>query len=585
MKTQALCILLLSLTLAGCRRDEDFLKELEFIEVLTLDPILVDTNQIRIRGRVSGLLESTIDEFGFIVESKNPDASFVLPVTSPAKLNSELDTFSLTWTAGNLASFYEIYAFAKYAVDGRDQTFFGDRKVFAFRFGIFLVNVKRGCSYSKLEGVILRLGQKKVEEEVEQAGFVYGSTPDLNITTNDTLLIPKDSINEGVVFHYDTLFQNGDYYVRAFMVWSGNVYYSLEEINFSQYVPIIDTILLSADSTCPGSDVTLTAKASGGDSLTYIWDNVSSEYDASYTLTLDQTKTIDLIVTNSLDCSATRSVTVPVYNPLIAMAHAEQAIVCEGASTTLSVTISGGKKPFQVEWVPALDSNGEVWPVATTTYRVNVTDACNRSSASQITVAVPDPLRVAITGKQEICQGESATLTASVTGGRPDYTYEWSNGATGKTIHVAETETYTVKVADACGKSAEASLSVTVFENPTVTVTAAPGTTFPSNTSVTLSASASGGSGNYQYTWTWDQQTRAGRVITETVSATTSFTVSVTDGKGCTGSAEITITIQGSGGPPPPSGTGYFSTSGPLPESVTAPHSVTSGSIAKTPDL
>ncbi|WP_299581035.1 PKD-like domain-containing protein [uncultured Sunxiuqinia sp.] len=70
-----------------------------------------------------------------------------------------------------------------------------------------------------------------------------------------------------------------------------------------------------------------------------------------------------------------------------------------------------------------------------------------------------------------ICLGESTTLTANATGD-PTLTYEWSNSSTQDiiTVNPAVTTTYTVKVTDGNGFSADDQIQLDVLPLPTVTI-------------------------------------------------------------------------------------------------------------------
>ena len=65
---------------------------------------------------------------------------------------------------------------------------------------------------------------------------------------------------------------------------------------------------------------------------------------------------------------------------------------------------------------------------------------------------------VAVT-TNSICNGSTSTITATPTGGRPTYTYAWSNGATTATIGNVANGTYTVTVTDANGCTATSSVT------------------------------------------------------------------------------------------------------------------------------
>ncbi len=130
---------------------------------------------------------------------------------------------------------------------------------------------------------------------------------------------------------------------------------------------------------------------------------------------------------------------------------------------------------------------------------------------------------------QSICEGESATLTAS--GG---INYLWDNGATTASIDVTplQTTTYTVTVSDNDGNSDTDSVTVTV--NPVPEVTVSNDITIELGQSTTLSAS---GTDNYE--WNTGQTSAS---ITVSPTETTIYTVVGTT-NGCTDEASVTVTV------------------------------------------
>ncbi len=71
-----------------------------------------------------------------------------------------------------------------------------------------------------------------------------------------------------------------------------------------------------------------------------------------------------------------------------------------------------------------------------------------------------------------ICNGQTATLTANASGGLPAYTYNWSLGNTGATVTVAPSTSsvYQLTVTDSRGCSTVTQTSVTVFSLPAVSL-------------------------------------------------------------------------------------------------------------------
>jgi hypothetical protein len=79
-----------------------------------------------------------------------------------------------------------------------------------------------------------------------------------------------------------------------------------------------------------------------------------------------------------------------------------------------------------------------------------------------ITYQYDSPLRLSFSGDQVKCKGGSdGTIEMTVTGGIPDYTYEWSNGANTKNLSGLKAGTYNIKVTDNRGRKISTFYTVT----------------------------------------------------------------------------------------------------------------------------
>ncbi|MEO0339129.1 MAG: hypothetical protein AAF242_07930, partial [Bacteroidota bacterium] len=129
------------------------------------------------------------------------------------------------------------------------------------------------------------------------------------------------------------------------------------------------------------------------------------------------------------------------------------------------------------------------------TYTITVVDAKGCSNQTAFTLDDPAPLVISAGNNQSICEGETATLTASASGGTPGYTYQWSNGATTQSITLSpslssyanQTFNFTVTVTDANGCTDTDDVSLEVLSNPEVTVSKEDATCQEANGSVTFS--------------------------------------------------------------------------------------------------
>jgi len=210
-------------------------------------------------------------------------------------------------------------------------------------------------------------------------------------------------------------------------------------------------------------------------------------------------------------------------DPVVANAGVDVAI-CEGLSTTL--TASGGTS---YTWnTGETTASIAVSPSVTTSYSVTVTDGITSDTdAVEVTV---NALPTANAGLDvAIIIGNSTTLTA--TGGG---TYLWNTGETTASITVspASTTTYSVTVTQ---NGCETTDDVQVTVNPLAVVANAGADVAICEGSSTI-LTATGGT---SYTWNTGATTAS---ITVSPSATTSYSVTVTDGMTSdTDAVEVTV--------------------------------------------
>ena len=250
---------------------------------------------------------------------------------------------------------------------------------------------------------------------------------------------------------------------------------------------VIDTTITGDSATCIGSapsPADLTA-VSGYSNYEWFKDNVSVQSGASNTYTpafnvagsfvYKVTITDNSLSTPCTDTSSNFTFTVNAL-PTISIAGGN---FCSGSTSTLTATASSGTAfvweldtgsgfnviSGQTNNTISVNSDGE--------YRAKVTDANGCTSAYSNILSISEfaspSVTIATVPGTTICTGDTATLTANVTGGTGTISYLWSNSATTQAISVAPTTTttYTVTVTDGNDCTATASQEITPSTNAT----------------------------------------------------------------------------------------------------------------------
>ena len=280
----------------------------------------------------------------------------------------------------------------------------------------------------------------------------------------------------------------------------------------------VPTVTISGSlNICLGNQNLLNA---GAGYSSYLW----STGQTTQTILISTEGIYSVTVSNSFGCKNSASVTA-VYATLPSPVITGNLSFCTGGYTVLNA--GAGYSSY-------LWSTGATTQTITVTtigdYDVTVTNAGGCSASAAVVVTLFTSPVPTISGNAGFCAGSSTTLTANA-----GYTaYSWSTGATTPTITVNSTGTYTVTVTDGNSCTGSKSISITAFPNPTPVISGS--LSFCGGTSTILNA----GSGYSSYLWSTGATTQ-----TITVNSIATYTVSVTNSFGCSGSASATTNNTG----------------------------------------
>jgi gliding motility-associated-like protein len=252
------------------------------------------------------------------------------------------------------------------------------------------------------------------------------------------------------------------------------------------------------------------------------------------------TYSVSLVSTNLAGNSpaATKSAYITVNAAPNASATPGAVNICKGSSTSLKA--NGGTS---YSW-----NTGETTqtitptPLSDSTYTVTVTNAATCTASNFATVSVKPVPTAAAGNDTTICPNKSANIgTAGIAGN----TYSWTANPSGAalpsnakiTVTPTITTTYTVvatNTSTGCTASSVVTVNVNIAPSPIITPSANP---VCGGAPVTLSSSPASA-----YKWS-DATTASSTVVSP--SGNTTYKITVTDAKGCTGSASIAIVVNG----------------------------------------
>jgi gliding motility-associated-like protein len=274
----------------------------------------------------------------------------------------------------------------------------------------------------------------------------------------------------------------------------------------------------TASSSCLAANGSIALNVSPSGSYDYLWSNGATNQnlqniaEGNYTVT----------VTDASGCSdiATATVTGAVQ-PAVAIAG--PAAVCPASPANL--VADPGFAAYIWDNGQATSSIIAAQPGS---YAVTATDQNGCTATANFTVGTLPTPTPSITGPSAICAGGTAIFT--VVGGVFDQT-TWSGGAIGTSINASQAGTYVVTVTDANGCTAIASqnLSLSTSLQPAIV---------PDVDGCAGTASLDAGIGYANYQWSNGE---TGQILS--VTAPGNYTVTVSDGSGCSGEDTASISF------------------------------------------
>ncbi|MEP7163057.1 MAG: GEVED domain-containing protein [Ferruginibacter sp.] len=292
----------------------------------------------------------------------------------------------------------------------------------------------------------------------------------------------------------------------------------------------LPTVTLAAFTAVCSTDVAFTLTGGSPSGGTYSGTGVSGGQFNPATAGIG-TFTITYSYSNANNCTAAATQTITVNNcggctPVISTGGAATTF-CQGGSVTLTAPAGGTNYLWSNN-----ATTQSITVTASGNYSVTVTNANNCTATSAVTVVTVNPLPATPTisagSATTFCAGGSVTLTSSSATNN-----HWSTGATTQSIVVNASGDYTVTVTNANNcSSTSLQTSVKVNSLPaTPTISASGPTTFCLGGSVTLTSSSATNN-----LWSNGATTQS-----ITVSASGSYTVTVTNANNCSSSSAATV--------------------------------------------
>ncbi|WP_162910835.1 LamG-like jellyroll fold domain-containing protein [Hymenobacter oligotrophus] len=213
---------------------------------------------------------------------------------------------------------------------------------------------------------------------------------------------------------------------------------------------------------------------------------------------------------------------------------------CNGGSNgSATVTVSGGVAPYSYSWSPSGGTGATASNLTAGTYTVTVNDAGGASITRNFTITQPSaPVSGTSVVTNVACFGGSTgAINLTPTGGTAPYTFNWGSGVTTEDRTGLAAGTYTVVITDANSCTATRNITVSQPTSPISGTTVVWNVACFGGSNGRINLTPTGGTGPYTYNW-------AGGPTTEdrTGLIAGTYTVTITDANGCTGTVTATVT-------------------------------------------
>ncbi|MEL7120466.1 MAG: OmpA family protein [Bacteroidota bacterium] len=301
-------------------------------------------------------------------------------------------------------------------------------------------------------------------------------------------------------------------------------------------LPLTVAIEQTQNIKCAGDNsAALQVKYSGGKGPFNIsWNNGGTENEIANLPQGDYSVTL----TDGTGATSSASIRVEEPGPLTATALATSPASTDNEDGEAEVKASGGTGQYSVKW-DNRETTVKAVKLAPGTRSVTITDANNCSVVASVEITENIlPLAANIEQVDEIrCANEAtASLQASVSGGKGPFQFSWSNNQSTQQIKGLATGSYSLTITDAVGGTTTASFTVNQ-PKPLVAQALATSPASTDNQDGEAEVTVSGGTGQFSIKWDNEETT-----VKATGLAPGIHQVTVTDENQCQTVAEVTIT-------------------------------------------
>ncbi|PBQ34366.1 hypothetical protein CNR22_22170 [Sphingobacteriaceae bacterium] len=291
--------------------------------------------------------------------------------------------------------------------------------------------------------------------------------------------------------------------------------------------PVPTITVTPPPNICAGSPYTLTANGAS----TYTWSG--GPQTSTYVVTPSSNTTYSVMGTVLGTCNSTlSSVTISVQTAVPSLSvTATTTVVCSGDPITLT-----GSGATTLTWsaVSGTVINGSPFtPASSQVYTLSSANSCGIGTKTVSILVNPTPTLLTASSPTSVCEGQTATLTASGA-----VTYVWSNAtAPGATFVVTPTQSgsYNVTGVSAAGCPASGAQALVVYPNPTVNAA--------SNKTIVCSAGPATLSTNGADTYSWSTGSISNITVVNPAVSTVYTVTGTYTATGCSSTKTVNVAV------------------------------------------
>ena len=307
--------------------------------------------------------------------------------------------------------------------------------------------------------------------------------------------------------------------------------------------------VVKTDVSCHGgSNGSIIITPDGGTPpFTYAWLPNISTNDTVLNLTAD---TFNVTITDYNGCSADKQIIIA-EPPVLDVTTTGHNISCYNLNNGTAVAVAtGGTPAYSYSWnTMPVQANDTAFNLAQDTFKVVVTDAHGCKDSASANIVNPAVVQAFAGVDKSICSGNNVTLgdTPVASGGVSPYHYKWTpatylnNDTLASAVATPISNiTYTLKVTDNNGCTANDTINITITQPPAVMISQ--NDTICVGETTNLAANASGA-----LSYTWAPAISLSNALIQTPVAsptiTTTYTVTVSFTGNCYNTANVKIVV------------------------------------------